>query len=92
MVRTLRQLKEGKSVQVPVYDFRTHSRMKDNSVRMYGADVIVFEGILVLYFAELLDLIDIKIFVDEDPDIRLARRGPRPSPAPHAAPLAHSPQ
>jgi uridine kinase len=40
----------------------------------YGADVIIVEGILVLYPKELRDLLDIKIFVDEEPDICLARR------------------
>lgn len=71
---------------VPTYDFKTHSRT--TPVRMYGADVVVFEGvsrgilswslissqILVLYDADVRNLIDIKIFVDEDSDIRLARR------------------
>lgn len=41
---------------------------------MYGADVIIFEGILALYNKELRDLMDIKVFVDTDDDIRLARR------------------
>lgn len=41
---------------------------------MYGANVIIFEGILVFHSLEILKLLDMKIFVDTDPDIRLARR------------------
>lgn len=41
---------------------------------MYGANVIIFEGILVFHSPEILKLLDMKIFVDTDPDIRLARR------------------
>ena len=48
MEDTLRRLRSGKSVEVPVYDFSTHSRDK-NPKLMYGADVIIFEGILTFY-------------------------------------------
>lgn len=73
LVETLRKLKEGKRVEVPIYDFSTHARAKYTRT-MYGANVIVFEGILAFTNKELLELMDLKVFVDTDSDIRLARR------------------
>lgn len=73
MVDTLKKLKQGENVEVPIYDFVTHSR-RTSTVRVYGADVILFEGILIFYDNELCDLMDMKIFVDTDADLRLARR------------------
>lgn len=73
MVETLRKLKEGRHVEVPVYDFSTHSRAKYTQT-MYGANVVVLEGILAFCNKELLQLMDLKVFVDTDSDIRLARR------------------
>eukprot|EP01119_Soliformovum_irregulare_P021810 TRINITY_DN7333_c0_g1_i3.p1 TRINITY_DN7333_c0_g1~~TRINITY_DN7333_c0_g1_i3.p1 ORF type:complete len:358 (+),score=89.45 TRINITY_DN7333_c0_g1_i3:462-1535(+) len=64
---------QGKCVDVPIYDFTTHSRSSATE-RIYGADVIVIEGILVFFSAELRDEMDMKIFVDCDPDVRLSRR------------------
>lgn len=71
--KTLIRLREGKSVEVPIYDFTTHRREKNSKV-MYGADVLIFEGILSFHIPEIAKLMDIKIFVDTDSDIRLARR------------------
>ncbi|XP_046856918.1 uridine-cytidine kinase-like 1 isoform X2 [Xenia sp. Carnegie-2017] len=73
-VETLKKLKVGKSVQVPIYDFNTHKRLKDVQNTMYGANVIIFEGIMAFCNDELCKLMDTKIFVDTDADIRLARR------------------
>ncbi|CAG9529658.1 unnamed protein product [Cercopithifilaria johnstoni] len=73
MCETVRRLREGKNVEVPVYDFTTHRRDKQSKL-MYGADVLIFEGILAFYNKELVDLMDMKVFVDTDPDTRLARR------------------
>ncbi|XP_076132141.1 uridine-cytidine kinase-like 1a isoform X2 [Alosa pseudoharengus] len=73
LVATLRKLKQGKSVKIPVYDFTTHSRHKDWK-NLYGASVIIFEGIMSFADKELLQLLDMKIFVDTDSDIRLVRR------------------
>lgn len=73
MVETLRKLKDGKHVEIPVYDFSTHSRAKYTRT-MYGASVVIFEGILGFTSKELRNLMDMKVFVDSDPDIRLARR------------------
>ncbi|XP_066092864.1 uridine-cytidine kinase-like 1 isoform X7 [Saccopteryx bilineata] len=73
IVSTLQKLKQGKSAKVPVYDFTTHSRKKDWKT-LYGANVIIFEGIMAFADKTLLELLDMKIFVDTDSDIRLVRR------------------
>ena len=73
LVDTLRRLKEGKKVDVPIYNFVTHSR-ESKTMSMYGANVLVFEGILAFHKAEVLDLLDMKVFVDTDSDIRLSRQ------------------
>ncbi|XP_028308376.1 uridine-cytidine kinase-like 1 isoform X4 [Gouania willdenowi] len=73
LTHTLRKLKKGKSVKIPVYDFTTHGRQKEWKT-VYGASVIIFEGIMAFTDKELLQLLDMKIFVDTDSDIRLVRR------------------
>lgn len=73
LAETLKKLKEGKRVEVPIYNFVTHSREKHLKF-MYGANVIIFEGILSFSNAELLEMMDMKVFIDTDSDIRLARR------------------
>ncbi|XP_077496693.1 uridine-cytidine kinase-like lethal (2) k01209 isoform X6 [Amblyomma americanum] len=73
LIETLKKLKEGKRVEVPIYNFVTHSREKRFKF-MYGANVIIFEGILCFTNKELLNMMDMKIFIDTDSDIRLARR------------------
>ncbi|XP_033839040.2 uridine-cytidine kinase 2-B [Periophthalmus magnuspinnatus] len=73
IMQTLRLILQGKSVQIPVYDFVTHSR-KDEFVTVYPADVVLFEGILMFYSQEIRDLFQMKLFVDTDPDTRLSRR------------------
>lgn len=70
---TLERLKDGKKVEVPVYNFVTHSR-EARTKTMYGANVIIFEGILTFYNPDVLKMCDMKIFVDTDADVRLARR------------------
>ncbi|KAI7798219.1 putative uridine-cytidine kinase 1-like 1a [Triplophysa rosa] len=60
-------------VKIPVYDFTSHGRQRDWK-NVYGASVIIFEGILSFADIELLQLMDMKIFVDTDSDIRLVRR------------------
>lgn len=73
MLDVLKKLKEGRKVEVPVYNFVTHAR-ETTTKTMYGANVIIFEGILTFHSAEVLKILDMKIFVDTDSDIRLARR------------------
>uniref|UniRef100_A0A4W5NGF2 uridine/cytidine kinase n=1 Tax=Hucho hucho TaxID=62062 RepID=A0A4W5NGF2_9TELE len=78
LVATVQWLKQGTSVMIPVYDFTTHGRQKDwMSKTVYGASVVIFKGIIntVLYCCSVcLQLLDMKIFVDTDSDIRLVRR------------------
>jgi uridine kinase len=69
----LRQLRAGSTVEVPIYDFRTHTRRRDTRCVAPTA-VIVVEGILTLAQAAVRDQLDIKIFVDTDADIRVFRR------------------
>lgn len=73
LISSLKRLKDGKKIEVPVYDFTTHSRSKQ-AITLYGANVIIFEGILAFTNKELRDLMDVKVFVDEDSDVCLARR------------------
>ncbi len=69
----LRTLRRGEPVEVPIYDFATHTRRADTR-RVSPAPVIIVEGILVFCEASLREQMDVKIFVDTDPDIRLMRR------------------
>ncbi len=73
LVDHLRALRAGHSVEVPLYDFGNHTRRVDTR-RVAPAAVIVVEGILVFTDAALREQLDVKIFVDTDPDIRLMRR------------------
>ncbi|KAJ3445868.1 uridine kinase [Anaeramoeba flamelloides] len=72
LTEKLRELKQGKVIQCPDYDFVTHSRTK--KTHQVSGDVILIEGIFTFETKELRDLYDMKIFVDVDSDIRLSRR------------------
>ncbi len=67
------QLKNGQSVEVPIYDFSTHSRT-DKTFTVQPRGVILIEGILIFVEPALRDICDVKIFVDTDSDIRFIRR------------------
>ena len=69
----LADLKQGKTVQQPVYSYISCSRSKTETVTVEPADIIIIEGILIFTCRELLDQLDIKIFVDADDDDRLMR-------------------
>jgi uridine kinase len=73
LVEHLRTLRDGRSVDVPIYDFANHTRAPETR-HVAPAAVIVVEGILVFTDAALREQLDVKIFVDTDPDIRLMRR------------------
>jgi uridine kinase len=73
LISHLRELKEGHSIHVPAYDFKTHSRMAGRR-EVFPTPVTIVEGILVFVEEELRSLFDVKIFVDTDADIRLMRR------------------
>lgn len=62
-----------KPVDVPTYDFARHQRSSETR-RVPPADVVIIEGILVMHMAEVRELCNMKIFVDSDDDVRLARR------------------
>ncbi|KAL8551331.1 hypothetical protein ACS0TY_000424 [Phlomoides rotata] len=67
-------LKSGLSVHVPIYDFKTHQRSSDSFRQVNASDVIILEGILVFHDQRVRNLMNMKIFVDTDADVRLARR------------------
>jgi uridine kinase len=73
LVKHLESLRSGIAIDHPVYDFSKHLR-SDETVRVEPGNVVVVEGILVLAEPELRSELDLKIFVDTDPDLRLARR------------------
>ncbi|XP_041647485.1 uridine-cytidine kinase 2-A [Cheilinus undulatus] len=73
IIATMWDIKKGKTVHIPVYDFVSHSR-KEETVTVYPADVVLFEGILMFYSQEIRDLFQMKLFVDTDADTRLSRR------------------
>ena len=73
MVRQLAQLRKGEAIDCPVYDFTVHNRSNE-TVKIYPNKVILVEGILIFADEDLRKLMDIKIFVDTDADIRICRR------------------
>lgn len=73
LVHHLRELRAGRPIQKPVYDFRTSSRSED-TVRVDPGDIILIEGILVLHMKEVRDAMGVKIYVDADDDLRILRR------------------
>ncbi|HLW07783.1 MAG TPA: uridine kinase [Marinilabiliaceae bacterium] len=72
LVDHLKQLKEGKSIEQPVYSYLTCTRQRETST-VFPARVIIVEGILVLTHLQLRELMNLKVFVDADPDDRLMR-------------------
>lgn len=73
MVRHLRELRAGRPVDIPVYDFSIHNRSKE-TLRINPAKVVLVEGILIFVEPALRELMDMRIFVDTDADIRFIRR------------------
>ncbi len=73
LVQHLRELKSGVPVEMPVYSFVEHDRTTQ-TVLVKPSRVVIVDGILIFENAELRDLMDIKVFVDTDADVRLARR------------------
>ncbi|WP_296636516.1 uridine kinase [Polaribacter sp.] len=73
LIKQLKELKKGKTIQQPVYSFVTHNRTKD-SVKTHPRKVVIVEGILIFNSEELRNLFDIKIFVHAETDERLIRR------------------
>lgn len=73
MVDHLKRLLSGESVDIPVYDFAAHMR-SDHYLKASPRPIVLVDGILILYEKELRDLMDMRIFVDTDADVRLLRR------------------
>jgi uridine kinase len=73
LARHLGELRRGRAVDCPQYDFATHTR-RQRARRVEPARVVVVEGILLFAVAELRALFDLRVFVDTDDDIRLMRR------------------
>ena len=73
LIKHLDDLRTGVAIEHPVYDFSEHLR-SDETIRIEPAPVVIVEGILVLSEPGLRSELDLKIFVDTDPDLRLARR------------------
>ena len=73
MVQHLDQLRSGRAIDCPVYDFTVHNRSNETT-RIEPRKVIIVEGILIFEDPGMRDLMDIRIFVDTDADIRLCRR------------------
>ena len=73
LVNHLLRLKQGLHVEMPVYDMVTHTRT-DDIVRIDPKPVVIVEGILIFSSSRILDLLDIRVFVDTPDDVRLIRR------------------
>lgn len=73
LVKHLCSLKEGRAAELPLYDFTRHERRPETESAS-ARPVILVEGILIFALAEIRELLDIKIFVDTDPDVRFIRR------------------
>ncbi|MEC2072156.1 MULTISPECIES: uridine kinase [Alkalihalophilus] len=73
LLEHLQQLARGEGIEKPVYDYKAHTR-SDDVIVIDPKDVIIVEGILILEDERLRDMMDIKLFVDTDADIRIIRR------------------
>ena len=76
LIRHLRELREGRSIQCPVYSYVDHNRT-DRTVEIFPTKVLIVEGILIFQDPALRELFDIKIFVETDADERILRRALR---------------
>ena len=73
MVEQVQALRRGETIACPVYDFTVHTRSED-TLLIAPTSVIILEGILIFADSKLRDLMDVKIFVDTDADVRILRR------------------
>lgn len=73
LIEHLKDLKEGKAIDRPVYSFVSHNRMEE-TIHVEPARVIIVEGILIFENKALREIFDIKVFVDTDADVRIIRR------------------
>jgi uridine kinase len=73
LVNHLKRLKQGQKVEMPLYDFKSHTR-SDRIETIYPKPVVIVEGILIFAEARVLDLLDVRVYVDTPDDIRFIRR------------------
>ncbi len=73
LIKHLQKLRQGKPIKRPVYSFKTNERLEEKK-EVEPSRIIIVEGILALYFQELCEQYDLKIYIDTDCDIRLLRR------------------
>lgn len=74
LVQHVRELAEGLSVNAPVYDFASHTRVQGEAQRIEPAEVLLVEGILALHYAELCELFDFSVYVNAPEEVCLLRR------------------
>ncbi len=74
MIEHIKALKNGESIEEPVYDYTVHNRDKGKTITLNPTEILIIDGILILENKDLCDLMDMKIFVDTDADVRLGRR------------------
>jgi uridine kinase len=73
LVNHLKRLKSGHSIEMPIYDFKTHTRSRETE-HIAPKPVVIVEGILIFSESRVLDLLDVRVFVDTPDDIRFIRR------------------
>ena len=76
LISDLKKLRRGEAIRCPTYDYTIHDR-SDKTITVRPAKVIIVEGILIFQSIELCELMDIKIYVDTDADVRILRRALR---------------
>ena len=75
MEKIIREIKSGKNkILIPIYDFKLHTNTGELSIDISSIKVVIIEGIILYHYKKIRDLIDVRIFVDTDSDIRLSRR------------------
>ncbi|MFC4775770.1 uridine kinase [Paenibacillus sp. GCM10023252] len=74
LIEHLKELRAGRTAYAPVYDFTVHARSKEERVELIPNNIVIVEGLHVLYEEQVRELLDIKVFVDTDPDVRILRR------------------
>lgn len=72
-VEHIKMLKDGKLIYKPVYDYEVHNR-KDETITIESKEIVIVEGLLIFYEERIRELLDIKIYVDTDADLRILRR------------------
>ncbi len=74
LIEHLGELKQGQTAYAPVYDFTMHARFTDQKLELLPNNIVIIEGLHVLSDEKLREQLDIKVFVDTDPDVRILRR------------------